>query len=109
MSKTPSRDPAIPHPGMRFYQGCWRTPEAIARKAATRTDNARRVFWGEFYMGMLGSSRNAAVFNAWAAEQLLNLKTRQAAERKEYNALSLEEKLAQDATDPLFRALGGVS
>ena len=101
----PSRDPHVPHPGLRYYQGQWRTEAAIARKLAVKTDNERRVFSGMYYVGMLGNAQNAAVFNAWAREQLFDFKAGQAAETKAWNALTLEEKLAQNAADPMFAAL----
>ena len=62
----PSRDPSVPHPGLRYYQGQWRSEEAIARKAATRTDNDRRVMDGIYYIGMAPRAEQAAVLNAMA-------------------------------------------
>lgn len=65
----PSRDPSISHPGRRFYQGQWRTEEAIARKLAGKTDNARRVGTTAMdYVGMAPSAEAAAQLNAMAAE-----------------------------------------
>ena len=49
--------------GTVWYQGRWRSPEGIARKLATRTDNARRVFVGRYYVGMAPTEEIASTLN----------------------------------------------
>ena len=87
----PSRDPHVPHPGLRFYQGQWRTEEAIARKAATRTDNAKRVFVGMYYAGMTLTVESAA---------MLNEQTREHFERRRFERRLLTENLADERQEP---------
>lgn len=88
----PSRDPHVPHPGLRYYQGQWRTEAAITRKLATRTDNDRRVgtTWMT-YVGMAPSVESAAHLNGMSAA----LRERQADERR-----LLTENLADKRQEP---------
>ena len=42
-AKWPSRDPNVPHPGMVFDSGCWRSLEGAAARAIR--SNARSTAW----------------------------------------------------------------
>jgi hypothetical protein len=66
----PSRDPSVPQPGLRYYQGQWRSEEAIALEGATRTDKDRRVMDGIYYIGMAPRAEQAAELNAMAKAHL---------------------------------------